>query len=282
MEVFEVYKAKRDRAMQTLARLGAIRFADNMEMFHGRSGDGSPWKVNPQYNNAGNNTGHHNLYNVSGLYAASESVAKRFAIARSRTGGVPEVHQIMAQEGAVLVDMHFSYSSLTQAQRVEFRQALNILNDFPITKGVVIPFEKREIFTLAKNAIEEVKNKSKTSALPAAAVTDITNTLSKEPIIRQTFASKNELHLFIQDFVGAINSKVWLLNNMKGVINNYMTNSSPNIDNVEYPLSSKYISAWCANNGVIGAITDIDSATLGGRVNDIVHIFLSSSSKYPL
>lgn len=274
MEVFEVYKHKRDKAMQTLAKLGAVKFVNELEMFHGRAGDGSPWQVKTKFNNAGNNSGNHNLYEVPGLYAGTNQVAKKFANARSRDGGLPEVHKIISNEdNAVVVNLRFLYKKLRPKQQEEYKQALQVLNDFIIPRGVVIPFEKRTAFPIVKQAIEEVAQRLKKVSLSFNEVQDITTQLSKNPEIKQLFFNRQDLYMFIQDFVGARNAKMWLRTDMRSVISSYMNDVQPKIDNEEYPISNKYISAWCANNGIIGCVTDINSVTLGGRVNDVIHIF---------
>jgi len=274
MEVFEVYKTKRDKAMHMLAKLGAVKFIDNLEMFHGRAGDGSMWEVKSQFNNAGNSSGHHNLFNVSGLYAGTLPVAQRFASARSAAVGTPEIHKIVGkEEGLVLINMHFSYSKLNPTQKEEYKQALRILNDFTIPRGVVVPFEKRDVFPLVKYAIEDSAKTLKAVSLSSNDVQDITGHLAANDLVKKSFFNRQELYTFIKDFVGARNAKTWLRTDLPGVISTYMSNTQPVLDGVEYPLGDKYVSAWCANNGIIGCILDINSATLQCKVKDVVHIF---------
>ena len=45
------------RAMQYLGQVGVIKKVNQLNLFHGRAGDGNDsWKVDPRFNNAGNNT----------------------------------------------------------------------------------------------------------------------------------------------------------------------------------------------------------------------------------
>ena len=67
------------KAVNILAKLGAVKYVKDTDMYHGRAGDGSEWEVDPNFNNAGNSTGNQNVYSVSGLYSGEYDVAKSFA-----------------------------------------------------------------------------------------------------------------------------------------------------------------------------------------------------------
>ena len=104
MQFTQTLLEKKQAAIAVLERLGAvIKAKDSSIMYHGRSGDGSPWGV-VSVDNGGNNTGNHNVYSVPGLYTTYSIYAREFAVARARDKkGVPEVHKIESLDDDAII-----------------------------------------------------------------------------------------------------------------------------------------------------------------------------------
>ena len=61
MKEINIYEERRKRAVETLVKLGAMKYFSDLDLYHGRAGDGSEWKVKTNFNNAGNATGNRNV-----------------------------------------------------------------------------------------------------------------------------------------------------------------------------------------------------------------------------
>jgi len=75
------------RALEQLTKLGLLISVSEVPCYHGRVAQQteSGWKVDPHFDNGGNNTGNHNVHNRPALYASDQETALAFAEQRRMT-----------------------------------------------------------------------------------------------------------------------------------------------------------------------------------------------------
>ena len=89
----QVEQSEKYLARQELIQLGLVSKLSDIDLYHGRAGDGSGWEVDPAFNNAGNNTGNRNVNKRPALNTSDMETAKAFS--RSRVDSqhrIAEVH----------------------------------------------------------------------------------------------------------------------------------------------------------------------------------------------
>ena len=100
----KIEQGEKYQAMQALLELGICRKVSDLELYHGRAGDGKRWRVEPGYDNAGNNTGNYNINKIPALNTGGYDVAKEFSEARALyRGGNSEIHQIVSSDPDAMV-----------------------------------------------------------------------------------------------------------------------------------------------------------------------------------
>jgi len=277
MEIFDLFENKRRQAIDILVKLGVASYLRELNLYHGRAGDGSAWEIDPRFDNADNNTGNRNVYKVSGIYASEKSIAEQFASARAYNGKTPEVHKIVGvEENAIVFNLGFNISTLTPDQMKEYRWACSVLGNFGITRNNPIKFEHRGGWDIAINKFKEVQARLKTQSLSRENAESIIAELAQDSEIRKIFYGRRDLSTFVYDVIGAYNAKILVSSHPLFAIKRYIKGATEfefsNIPNQVYPINSSYLSAWCSANHVVGAKTKVDSATLNKTI-DTWHLF---------
>jgi len=274
MNFTEPWIIKKRRAINTLVRLGAVHYARSLDiMYHGRSGDGSPWKVEA-VNNSGNNTGNHNVYNVAGLYTSSAEHAKAFAQERAREKkGIPEVHKIESIDSdAVVFNISFNPANLSGKDRYDFNQAMEVLSQLSVTNAKPIKFEYRDV--LARLYTLRSRYQDKYSYVSKDAFERIIQELKKDNDVKQVFnRSESKLREFVLDYIQSYNTRIALKRDPAYVLRHYKSGLKVlQVNGSEYPISSEYIAAWCTHNHIVGTKDRINSATIDKEI-DACHLF---------
>ena len=279
MEILQTYAERKKSALDTLVKLGAMIYAKDIETYHGRAGDGSKWEVDPTFNNAGNNTGNSNVYDVSGLYTTDSQHAKEFATKRRRSHTqTADVYKIVAKdEDLAVVVQGFSVASLSKQQQDEYYQAISVLAQFPITEMVPIPFEYRSIYAEVKKVIQQQYKTVESGLFKDEDIENVINTLATNPDVRKVFGSKQKLIDFITGLLSASNTKRLISMFPANLIRQFLDGEDKisvkmGESDFEISINSKYVSAWCAKNGIIGSKGKVTSATLCKTI-DIVTFF---------
>ena len=141
IEQTEAYKGA-----ETLTQLGVLSKMKDVDLFHGRAGDGrGGWQVRADFNNSGNETGHHNINKIPALNTGSVTTARDFAEARARRQGasVAEVHRIKSSNpDARIINPNFDWRSLSKFQRDDAVRAIRkTLPD--VLDGISVDFKDR-------------------------------------------------------------------------------------------------------------------------------------------
>ncbi len=269
-----VLREERLRAARAkLVELGVAEYAKNM--YHGRAGNGEEWKVDPSYDNTKN--GNFNINKQSGLYVGDQRLATFYANYEESSNPdlTAEVHKIVSyDDNAIILDLTFEYATLTDEQRQEFRQAMKVLGNFGISQANPIKYEYKDAVEPVKQKIEQCKIKNHFSLLNVNDIKGITSELKNGDILKQVFGNQiNKLEKFVLDSVGALNTKITferVPSLLKRVFYAYqdgeteyqfedpITNEKTNI-----PINHDYISAWCAENGIIGTRYETTQSRIG-------------------
>ena len=273
-------------ARETLIKHGLLfRFSD-LDLYHGRvkkQGE-KEWSVDPNFDNAGNKTGNHNINKRAALSTGNFSVASEFADARLnevqfRAAGKglnpedfsPEVYKIISSdEEAVIINRNFSFSSLTNEQKLEIQEALNVMRNFGVSELVPYPFEERKNHKVIVDTVRSYMTHTNKTLLKEKDIKNVCDKLKeKDPNISSNF---------VYEVVCAMNTKniLKVSGNIKDVSVLFLDSGSAGhkfMTNDGYPLSEAYYSAWLKNNHVVGLYRQVNSATLDWKRIDAFALF---------
>ena len=271
MSQIKIHEERRRQAIEILVELGAVSYFSDLDLYHGRAGDGSGWEVKTNFNNAGNATGNRNVNKVSGLYVAEEKIATEFAKTRATQlyGTQPEVYKIVSTDkDSVLFNTMFNRQQLSLKDQLRYDQAMKDLTLSTVTQGNPIKFEHREAWKIVMQYLQ--KYSSAKDSWKSEWCNNVINELKKNPQIQQIFKFKSEdLKHFVYDVVGSINAQEFMKKYSTSVIHAYISGEDQ-LQN--YPINSSYISAWCDANHIVGIQQKVSSATLQKNI-DTCHIF---------
>lgn len=254
-------------ATQALTECGFLQEMSSLDLYHGRGGDGTPWRVDPSFDNAGNHTGHANINKTPALNTSHLHVAKSFADERASHSGLsPEVHRIISRDkDAKIIDLGFDIDSLDSSEKSNFKSAIR--KTLPsITEGVPIDFSERET----------LENISPRDFLPNAQ-----DGLFYDDDIEQ---NANHLHLnknFSHSLMSAMNTRKLLAAYPK-TIHDLMLAYMYDHDEIEVnahgvvkdlPISREYLANWFRRTHIVGCKMSVRSATLGGQIVDNYLLF---------
>ena len=254
------------QAIKTLQDTGFLIPMDKLDLYHGRSrgqDEQSSWRVQPDFDNAGDNTGNRNTNGIPALNTSlGQSVASSYAKHRAYSGnGTPEVHQIASyDQDASIIDSKFDFQSLDWDTQQQFLSAID--KTLPnITTGAPIPFEYRDV----------AKNLS----------TDDFITSNKEGLIYSEDLSKNAQKHKID---GKLNHTLCAAKNTRTLLQNhprlfdsltkaYMKGvDSIQIKNHELPISREYLSNWFREIHAVGVKRTMRSPNIR-QVYDAYQLF---------
>lgn len=274
------------RARETLIKYGLLLRVSDLDLYHGRvKKDGEKeWEVDPNFDNAGNNTGNHNINKRAALSTGTFMIAAEFADARAKKiRGVakrrgenikeftPEIHKIVSSDNeAVIINNTFSFSALSDEQKIEIKEAVKVMRNFGTSELLPYPFEERNNHKVIIDIVKSYMSHVNRTLLNEKDIKVISDKLKeKRPDIDSCF---------VHEIVCAMNTKN-LLNvysgNIRGVSELFLdSGEDTKFETADgYPLSQAYYSAWLANNHIIGLYRNVYSATLNDKKIDSFAFF---------
>ncbi len=262
LKTFETFEDKRKQAMQTLVDLGVFKYAKDLEMFHGRAGDRTPWEVDPKFNNAGSLFGGSNIHEINTLYTSTEDVARAYAYNRAQTSDftdISEVHKIVAtDEDAVLANMNFNPAYLDPEDKELFNKSVETLLPFGITHGNPIIFEYKDALPIIMSKLSEFQAEKQIDVLNKEQLEEFTKGLKKIPQLNLIFNYPDDLKIVVNNLVYGSNSAKAIAKNPISAIDLFVENLELYYDtNNVFPIGSPYIFAWCKSNHIIGVEEEI-------------------------
>ena len=261
IEQTEAYKGA-----ETLTELGVLSKMKDVDLFHGRAGDGKgDWQVRADFNNSGNETGHYNINKIPALNTGSITTARDFAKARSRYGAfVAEVHRIKSSNpDARIINPNFDWRSLSKFQRDDAVSAIRkTLPD--VLDGISVDFKDRNS---GLGVVFSPSDFSSGGEYGNFTISDDVQRISTRLGIRPEMASK---------ISGARNTRM-LLGNYPEYMSSIVYAFSDGRDSISLnfqsgrqriPIDREYVGNWLKNMDVVGANIPVHSATLGRDLNN--------------
>lgn len=274
----------RQEAIAVLVELGACRYLNELDLYHGRANkDGKQFHV-WNLDNGGNKTGNRNVSSMGGLYTAEKDIAAEFAELRAiYQGGKPEIHKIVSiNEDEVIFDLNFKISSVSEKDMPRLARALRVLTNFSVSKLLPINFAHKDVFF---DVIFPVLKKQSQSWLAFKEETEVaTQVKTRFEEVKSKLRSEGNfdklrkldidditLENLVKDYISARNTRFLLRVIPFDVLFTVLDRKSIKYNDEYYSLSESYISAWIANNHIAGFKFSVTSVTVG-KVIDICHL----------
>lgn len=251
------------QAMEKLTEMGMLMRMSDLELYHGRAGNGQPWRVESGFDNAGNNTGNWNINKTPALSTAKRrSIASEFAMKRARGRGLnPEVYEIVSDDpDARIINLKFNYDDLGTMEQVDFTRAMR--RSLPgVMEAVPVDFSERETL----NRIS-----------PRDFVANRRDGLYYAEEIRENAERLQLSNKFAQSITSVMNTR-YLLGAYPGMTRTLVSAYMDNLDNInitengtkkELPISREYLANWFRSNHIVGCEMPVRSATLGKTIDN--------------
>lgn len=285
-DVFSYEKSEKYQAIKELTDLGLLRRLDDVELFHGRAGNGDPWKVKPDFDNSDNNTAHRNIHNIPALDTTiNREIAEEFASARSFwSEGDPEVHKISSEDqDACVIDAYNFFSKNLrkyevrdeESERARKELGATIKKTLPgVFSGSPLPFECR-------NAIDGIK--------PKDFITNGENGFICENELEQNSRKLNLDKDLVRQVGSALNTRRMLISNpqlMPKLVSAF-NDARDSITiyqgdkNHVIPISREYLASWFRGIHAVGYTMQVNSATIGKNITNYLLFDLENVNTLP-
>lgn len=262
-EQFE--QTERYQAMSFLNQLGITKKLNEALLFHGRASDGQgKWRVDPTFNNAGNQTGNQNIDKIPALSTSDYETANKFALARAHSNPTKtEIYRILSDDPDATVLDASSWYKLDRNQKKAAQYVLSrTLLD--ITEGSPLDFENRD----ALNNLKPKDFVNQEGILPSEDIPKVSRKLGLDPsVVEQIGSAINTAHClsagryddlcyaFIDDEKTAIPIDENAINR----------NAAPTM-----PINKDYLANWFKENHIVGFKGRFISGTLQERIENSV------------
>lgn len=240
------------QAIKTLQDSGFLIPMDKLDLYHGRSrgqDEQSSWRVQPDFDNAGDNTGNRNTNGIPALNTSlGQSVASSYAKHRAYSGnGTPEVYQIASyDQDASIIDSRFDFQSLDWDTQQQFLSAID--KTLPnITAGAPIPFEYRDV---AKNlSIDDFITSNKEGLIYSEDLSKNASTFNIDKKLNRTICAAKNTRTLLHDYPIFFHD---LLDAYMGNEDFIFVDDSIDNNSHELPISREYLSNWFREIHAIG------------------------------
>lgn len=257
-------------AVRTLQNLGVLRPLAELNLYHGRNGDGSDWSV-VEKNNAGNSTGNRNINNIPALNTGTYSTARQFAEARALRNSEhfdnprPEVYHIISDDpDANIIEPHIDWSAMSPEDRKTASGA--IAKTLPkLFEGAPLSFDERK-------ALERIESRQLLTGVGG------TRVVSSEMI--PIYAERTGLDPELVERICGANNVIELLradpswikritdsfrDNTRGISAKFPDGSSRNV-----PLNREYTASWLKKMHTVGVCISVHSATIHQAIDNFL------------
>lgn len=255
------------QAVNTLVETGLLVKMDELELYHGRSGDHEEWRVRPEFDNADNITGNANINKISALNTSHRNIADEFAARRARSrGGTPEVHRILSEDpDAHIIDSSFNFYSLNHDQQAQFISAIR--KTLPgITSGAPLDFAYRDALT--NLTPRDFPSSDRSGLIYAEDVDKSAHRLHIDPELNHKIVSTKNTMQLLGNYPQLIQSLLFAYMDNQSSIGFYENHKTHTI-----PFNREYLSSWFRNTHTVGCKMSVNSATLGHQVIDNFLLF---------
>ena len=262
----EAYEqSEKYQAIETLTDLGFLYDMNELNLYHGRGGDGTPWRVDPTFNNSGNNTGNANINKIPALNTSPQlDIASSFAQKRSSARGLnPEIYNIISSDpDARIIDADFDYHDLNPNLQNSFRSAIRKTIP-PILEGAPVDFADRE--SLQRISLRDFKSSeygffNEEDIKKNAEYLHLSNNLSQS--LLSSINTRNLLSLYPDKLRDLMSAYIYNHNHVEISING---------DDVKkIPISREFLSSWFRSSHIVGCKKGVHSATLRQPIDNYI------------
>lgn len=269
-------------AAKGLKHIGTLISAASLDLYHGRAFEGD-FTVDPFFNNAGNNTGNHNVNKgEKALHVASRQTAREFANARAlRKGTEAEIIKM------TFPDKEASFLDCSQdpedraGHEEEIRKCFAESLPNPVTSTVLSIDDYRNINHRALDHF--MKHVAKNPIIPKEEISEVARILNiSEDGAGKLIGSVNARSTVLNgvDPHGRMSSNIHILLNEPGDV---VTAPITVVDNkggkqtrelMQCPINREYIHQWMRDMHIVGIKCNVNSATLGYKLlTDAYEVF---------
>lgn len=137
---------KRLKHINFLKKVGFLIRYNDLELYHGRCGNGKAWSINVDFDNSAD-VNRDNIMGIPCLCVASYPIAESYAKGASLSGMTGEVcvYKIVSDDDALIADESFNVGKLSEGDAIKFFQAIRALS-----KGRLRSFLTQEQFILSE------------------------------------------------------------------------------------------------------------------------------------
>lgn len=273
----EIEQGEKYQAMQALLELGICQKVNDLELYHGRVGNGGEWQVDPSYNNASNSTGNRNINKIPALNTGEYGVARDFSRARaSRDGGIPEIHRVIASDQDAMV-ISSGLSGLNEEGRIRVSKAISSLCP-RIMEGAPIDFKHRNDLDkilprdfrnrygfMFEDDISDIESRT---GLDRELITHVGSAMNTMRILESGFLytigeafNDDKLNLYAKEKDGAL-----YIIAKENPVRNYESGFKYHT----IPLNREYIANFFRNSHIVGLKLPVNSATLDKDIDNYI------------
>ena len=276
----------KEQAIENLINLGLFYPISSTELYHGRAqiiGE-DEWKVDPNFNNADNNTGNFNINIIPALNTGTKEIAESFAIARSKSQKnlKPQIAKINStDQDALIISASFKYENLDKKEYELYLKSLaNLMIPNP-TAYVPVKFEDRKNALEIKELAYKIYNNeqikpytNKYANYNKLFTIELENKIIKEldkfnPNISETSTKQ---------LISVMNTMALISLFPKYLTQQYIVDTG-GFKGITYTFNNKecccsinreIMSSFLANNNIIGTECLVDSATVGKTITNVI------------
>lgn len=261
---FSPEKSRIEQSIRTLSRYGLLKKIDTIKLFHGRSGDGRNWIVNPDLDNSDNNTGNSNYNQTPGLHTSrSTDLAKEYARIRARRdGGIAEYRRIVSDDpDANIINLEFRANRLKPSELEQVKTAIR--QTLPgILEGAPLKFEERDI--LKGTSPKDFIRSNRDGLIYEEDVTKNARRLKVSESLSERVMSAENTRLLLKDHPENIGSMIdAFVRNQDSIIVRDKKNKEHRV-----PISKEYLASWFRRMHTVGCRQFLRSATVQHEIDD--------------
>ena len=260
-------QSEKFQAAEALTRLGMLTKMKDLELYHGRTDDGTPnWHIRADFNNADNATGNRNVNKVPALSTGTKDIALEFAQARDRGRGRAEVYRMKSRNpDARILNQDFDWNSLSSLERDEAAKAVR--KTLPsIAEGVDLAFEDRNSGLGTRLHETQFCSGGPFGAYTASEdINAIATNLNVSPRMAEQIGGARNVQLLMAQAPEFMRDVLNAYVDGKDSINILFTGQQ---HKTNIPISREYIGNWFKNMDIVGAKYPVRSATLGKELDN--------------
>lgn len=249
------------QAIDVLIQCGLLK-KFNEPLYHGRASapdEVNHWQVDPQFNNAGNLTGHHNTNKISALNTGTQAIAEKYAHRRTRgiANSQAEIYSIQSTDPeALILNGNFDPNDLDPEHKVAAIKAIRATLEMTnVTNFAPVAFADRYYAQSILTEIDASCRRANASTPDRVLFDDAAMLRS-----RQKFAGHEKL---FDELCQAHNSRALLQLAPSYLIDRFIdAKNQCSYNHHQLTHSNQFVAAWLAHNHIVGVARQVASQNI--------------------